>query len=325
MTGMIETVRGPIPADQLGTTLMHEHVLIRSQELEANMELAEFDMDRNVELAVAGLHALQRRGVASLVDLTVIGLGRDIHPIIRINERVPDFNIVVATGYYTFKDLPSYFHNHGPGRMIDGPDPLHRMFVRDITDGISGTRVKAAIIKIATDEPGFTPDVLRVWEQAAKAHLDTGAPITTHSNAGKKGGLEQQEVLRRNGVDLARTVIGHCGDSHDLDYLQRLMDAGSYIGMDRFGLTWFAKDEDRTGTVAELCRRGYAEKLTLSHDAGYYSVNSEPSYRDKALPQWKHTLISDTILPALKRQGVTDAQINQMMVVNPIRILAAGK
>ncbi len=322
MTGTIETVRGPIAADRLGTTLMHEHILIRNQELEANMDLPERNMDGWVELAVNGLRALQQRGISALVDLTVIGLGRDIHPIIRINELVPDFNIVVATGYYTFKDLPSFFHNHGLGRMIDGPDPLHQMFVRDITEGISGTKVKAAIIKIATDEPGFTPDVLRVWEQAARAHKDTGAPITTHSNASRKGGLEQQEVLRKHGVDLTRTVIGHCGDSSDLDYLQRLMDAGSYLGMDRFGLTWFAKDEDRTAVVAELCRRGYAERLTLSHDAGYYSVNSEPSYRDKALPAWKHTLLSDVIIPNLREQGVTDAQLHQMLNVNPVRILA---
>lgn len=319
---MIETVRGPISADQLGATLMHEHILIRNQELEANMELAEFDMNHHEAVAVGGLRALQQRGVSALVDLTVIGLGRDIHPIIRINAQVPDFHIVVATGYYTFKDLPSFFHNHGPGRMIDGPDPLHRMFVNDITQGISGTGVKAGIIKIATDEPGFTPDVTRVWEQAARAHNDTGVPITTHSVAAKKGGLEQQAMLKKHGVDLNRTVIGHCGDSNDLDYLQALMDAGSYIGMDRFGLTWFATDADRTATVAQLCSRGYAERMTLSHDAAYYSLNSEPSYRDKALPAWKHTLISDTILPALKQQGVTDAQIHQMMVVNPVRILA---
>ena len=144
MTGTIETVRGPIAPEQLGATLMHEHILIRNQEFEANMALPEFDMDRNVELAVAGLRALQQRGITSMVDLTVIGLGRDIHPIIRINEQVPDFNIVAATGYYTFKDLPSFFHNHGPGRMIEGPDPLHQMFVRDITEGIPGTKVKAA-------------------------------------------------------------------------------------------------------------------------------------------------------------------------------------
>jgi phosphotriesterase-related protein len=111
-------------------------------------------------------------------------------------------------------------------------------------------------------------------------------------------------------------VIGHCGDTGDLDYLRTLMDAGSTIGMDRFGLTWFRADEDRTKTVADLCRLGYADRMTLSHDAGYFSVNTEPSYRSKALPAWKHTLLSDVIIPNLRDLGVTDAHLNQMMVVN---------
>ncbi|MFC0406845.1 phosphotriesterase family protein [Roseomonas elaeocarpi] len=322
MSGTIETVTGPIQAEQLGVTLMHEHIFVRNLELEANFPAPEWDEEVFIQRAREGLQALMARGIRSMVDLTVIGLGRDIHPIIRIAEGL-DFNIIAATGYYTFKDLPSFFHNHGPGRMIEGPDPLHQMFVRDIREGISGTRVKAGIIKVATDKPGFTPDVTRVFEAAVRAHKDTGVPITTHSDAAEKGGLEQQDFFRRNGVDLTRTVIGHCGDSDDFDYLQRLMDAGSFIGMDRFGLTWFATDEARTRTVAKLCRRGYADRMTLSHDAGYYSVNSEPSYRDKALPAWKHTLISDVIIPRLREQGVTEAQLHQMMVVNPTRILAA--
>jgi phosphotriesterase-related protein len=322
MSGTIETVKGPISTEQLGVTLMHEHIFVRNLELEANYPAPEWDEEAFIQRARDGLQALMARGIRSLVDLTVVGLGRDIHPIIRIADGL-DFNIIVATGYYTFKDLPSFFHNHGPGRMIEGPDPLHTMFVRDIREGISGTSVKAAMIKVATDKPGFTPDVTRVFEAAVRAHKDTGVPITTHSDAAEKGGLEQQEFFRRNGMDLTRTVIGHCGDSDDLDYLQRLMDAGSFIGMDRFGLTWFAADEARTRTVAELCRRGYAERMTLSHDAGYYSVNSEPSYRDKALPAWKHTLISDVIIPDLREQGVTEAQLHQMMTVNPVRILAA--
>ena len=317
----IQTVRGPIDSEALGATLMHEHLFIRNPEVEAHYPAPEWDEDRCVEAARAGLRELAKRGLRSLVDLTVIGLGRDIRLVERVAEGL-DFNIVVATGYYTFRELPSFYHNHGPGLMIEGPDPLHAMFVKDIQQGIAGTGVKAAIIKVATDEPGFTPDVTRVFEAAARAHKDTGAPISTHSNASKRGGLEQQEFFRRHGVDLSRTVIGHSGDSTDLDYLREMMDAGSFLGMDRFGLTWFRGDEERTATVAALCRLGYADRMTLSHDAAYFSVNSEPTYRAKALPAWKHTLVSDIIIPDLRRQGVTDEQINQMMVVNPVRILA---
>jgi phosphotriesterase-related protein len=316
----IETVRGRIDASKLGATLMHEHIFVRNQEVELNYPAPEWDEEGCVEVARQGLRDLLARGITAMVDLTVIGLGRDIRTIERVNAGI-DFNIIVATGNYTFKDLASFFHNHGPGLMIEGPDPLHDSFVKDITVGIPGSKVKAAIIKIATDAPGFTPDVTRVWEAAIRAHKDTGVPITTHSNAEKRGGLEQLAFLRKHDVDLTKTVIGHCGDSGDLDYLRTIMDAGCYIGMDRFGLTWFRADEDRTRTVAELCKLGYAEKMTLSHDAGYFSVNSEPSYRARALPAWKHTLLSDVIIPNLREQGVTEAQLHQMMVVNPVRIL----
>jgi len=317
---VVQTVRGPIDASQLGATLMHEHIFVRNQEVELNYPAPEWNEDRCVEIARTGLRDLLKRGIRTMVDLTVIGLGRDIRVIERVNEGI-DFNIVVATGNYTFKDLPSFYHNHGPGLMIEGPDPLHDMFVKDIVEGLAGSKVKAAIIKIATDAPGFTPDVTRVFEAAVRAHKDTGVPITTHSNAEKRGGLDQQAFFKKHGVDLTKTIIGHCGDTGDLDYLRTLMDAGSTIGMDRFGLTWFRADEDRTRTVAELCRLGYADRMTLSHDAGYFSVNTEPSYRAKALPAWKHTLLSDVIIPNLRDQGVTDEQLTQMMVVNPVRIL----
>lgn len=321
--GIIQTVNGAIDSKDLGATLMHEHIFVRNPEVELNYPAAEWDEDRCVEVARQGLRDLLERGIRALVDVTVIGLGRDIRVIQRVAEGI-DFNVVVATGYYTFKDLPSFYHNHGPKLMIDGIDPLHDMFVKDITQGIAGSTVKAAIIKIATDEPGFTPDVTRVFESAIRAHKDTGTPITTHTNAGKRGGLEQQAFFRKHGLDLSRTVIGHCGDSTDIDYLRALMDAGSYIGMDRFGLNWFGSDDSRTATVAELCRLGYAERMTLSHDAAYFSVNTEPSYRAKALPAWKHTLVPDSIIPNLRKQGVTDAQIDQMMVVNPVKVLSAA-
>lgn len=318
----IQTVNGPIDSKDLGATLMHEHIFVRNPEVELNYPAPEWDEDRCVQVARDGLAQLLERGIRAMVDVTVIGLGRDIRVIERVAKDI-DFNIVVATGYYTFKDLPSFYHNHGPSLMVDGPDPLHDMFVKDITQGIAGSQVKAGIIKIATDTPGFTPDVSRVFESAIRAHKDTGTPITTHTNAGLKGGLDQQAFFRERGVDLQRTVIGHCGDSTDLDYLRSLMDAGSYIGMDRFGLNWFGADDSRTDTVAELCKLGYAERMTLSHDAAYFSVNTEPSYRSKALPAWKHTLIPDSILPNLKKRGVTDEQIHQMMVLNPIAVLAA--
>jgi len=317
----VQTVGGPVQVGDLGWTLMHEHIFVKNPELEHNYPSPEWDEEAMHAAAVAGLQALADRGISTIVDLTVMGLGRNVQRIQKVAADTP-LNIVVATGYYTQKDLPAYFHNHGPGRHADVPEPLVGMFVGDIRDGISGTGVKAAMIKVVTDQWGITPDVERVLAAAAEAHQETGVPITTHSNAAQRGGIEQQEYFAARGVDLQHVVIGHCGDSTDLDYLRQLMDNGSPIGMDRFGMDIMAEADDRIDTVVRLCELGYADRLTLSHDASFFSVNMEPSVRNRIMPNWHHRYISDTVLPEMRRRGVSDDTIEQIMVGNPARILA---
>lgn len=317
---VVETVNGPVDAAKLGRVLPHEHIFARNPELEQNYRSLDWDKAHYVQKARAAMLELKALGIDTLVDLTVMGLGRDIPLIQKVAEGL-DFNIVVSTGYYTYKDLPAYFHTHGPGLRIDMPEPLHAMFVTDIEEGIAGTGVKAALIKIATDAYGFTPDVERVFRAAASAHKETGVAITTHTNASKKGGVEQQAFLKKEGIDLTRVLIGHAGDSADLDYLKQLLDAGSTLGLDRFGMDNYLSAEERLSTVVTLCELGYAGQLTLSHDAAVYSVNTEPDVRAKMLPNWRYTFIPQSVLPELARRGVSDAQIHQMVVENPRRIL----
>lgn len=319
----VETVRGPVEADDLGWTLMHEHIFVKNPELEHNYPSPEWDEEAMHSTALSGLQALADRGVSTFVDLTVMGLGRSIERIQRVATESP-VNIVVATGYYTQKDLPAFFHNHGPGLYADVPEPLVDMFVRDIREGISGTGVKAALIKVVTDRWGITPDIGRVFDAAAEAHLQTGVPISTHSNAEHRGGLEQQEAFRQRGVDLEHVVIGHCGDTTDIDYLRQLMDNGSPIGLDRFGMDIMAKEEDRIDTVVRLCELGYADRLTLSHDASFFSVNMEPSVRSRIMPNWNHRTLSDRVLPEVRQRGVSEDTIHQIMVTNPARILVGA-
>jgi phosphotriesterase-related protein len=316
----VETVRGPVDAGQLGATLMHEHLYVKNPELEQDYPNPEWDEAAMVKVAQEGLEALHDKGISTVVDLTVLGLGRFI-PRIQQVAAGTRMNIVAATGYYTTKDLPPYFHNHGPGLRIDMPEPLEQMFLHDIQAGIGDTGVKAAVIKVVTDKDGITPDVERVLRSAARAQRATGVPISTHTNVAFRTGLLQQDFFRKEGVDLERVVIGHSGDSTDLDYLKELMDNGSTIGMDRFGIESMLPDADRIDTVARLVGQGYADRLTLSHDAAFYSVNSEPSRRAVLEPHWNHFNVSDRVLPALRERGVSEAAINQMMVVNPARVL----
>jgi phosphotriesterase-related protein len=316
----VQTFLGPRDPDELGTTLIHEHVFVRHPELDLNLPHAEWDEAQALEQAVRGLTELHALGVRTVVDLTVLGLGRDVRTVAAVAERVP-VNLVASTGYYTSNVLPAYFHTHGPGRLVGGPDPLVELFVDDIENGISGTSVRAGMLKVVTDREGITEDVARVMAAAAEAHQQTGVPITTHSNPAERNGLEQQAFLRKHGVALDRVVIGHSGDSEDLDYLRELMDNGSTLGMDRFGMEHVLPDERRVATVLALLRLGYADRMVLSHDAAFFSRVTPPSWRAREVPNWHMENLSRRVLPMLQRGGATQSDLHQMMVLNPRRIL----
>ena len=134
-------------------------------------------------------------------------------------------------------------------------------------------------------------------------------------------GLDQQRVFREEGVDLRRTIIGHVGDTTDLDLLKRLMDAGSTLGLDRFGYDDILPLADRIDTLVALCRAGYADRIVISHDAvgsTHWAIDRlhDPTpTRRSAL-----CVISDHVLPALRDRGVDEKQIQQIMVDNPRRI-----
>ena len=316
----INSVRGPVDTARLGATLMHEHVFILSAEIMQNFPDDWGDEEKRVAQAIARLNELKARGVDSIVDLTVIGLGRYIPRIQRINEQT-DLNIIVATGVYTYNDVPMYFHFQGPGTELGGPELMTEMFVKDIEQGIADTGVKAAILKCATDKPGITPGVERVLRAIAEAHRRTGVPISTHTHAPTKRGLEQQRVFEEEGVDLSRVVIGHSGDTTDIEYLEEIIARGSYIGMDRFGIDVLLPFEDRVDTVARMCERGHADKMVLSHDAA--CLNDwlpEEAALAQVLPNWHYLHIHNDVIPALQKRGVTDEQINQMLVENPRKI-----
>lgn len=312
----VQTVRGPVPVESLGTVLMHEHVFVLSEEIRRNYpEL--WNEEQRVADAVARLRALKHRGVDTIVDPTVLGLGRDIERVARVNAQV-DLNIVPATGLYTYDDVPFFFRLHGPGTMLGGADVMIDMFVQDITEGIAGTAIKAAFLKCAIEER-LTPGVERVMVAVAEAHKRTGVPITVHTNPSHRTGLVAQEVLRREGVDLGRVVIGHSGDTADLGYLHELIDNGSYVGMDRFGLDVFLPGDQRVDTVAKLAAEGLADRMVLAQDASCHIDWLPPGVREQVAPNWVFTHLHDDVLPALRAAGVTDEQLNTMLVDNPRR------
>lgn len=314
MTVRIPTLTGDIDPAALGRTLMHEHVIMLGAGGVIREWPALLDRDAAIATSIERMAQLAASGVDSLVEMTTFDLGRDIEATAEV-ARASSVNIIACTGVWLA--APSMMMRYSASQIADA-------FVGDIVDGISGTDLRAGIIKVATDE---TVDDLNrlLLSAAAEAHRRTGTPIGTHSNAPAGSGARQQDVLEECGVDLSRVLIGHCSDTSDLDYLRSIMQRGSYIGIDRFGLDKIpSTGEDllstpeRVAVVAELCRDGFANRIVLSHDANCVHMGIvHRNAVDKALPNWHHLHIQEEVLPALLDAGVPQADIDTMLVDNP--------
>ncbi len=305
----IQGVLGPIDTAELGFTLMHEHILI------ANWAMRKcypdyVDADAHVEYATGEVKSALERGVRTLVDLTPVNLGRDIDVIRRVAE-ASGAQVIAAAGFYWHEE---------PWMEAWPMEVLADYLIRDLERGIEGTPARAGIIKCATDRLGVTELNRKLLQAAAHAHRATGVLVSTHTAVAQGTGVAQQDVFEEAGVDLSRVVIGHCGDSTDLDYLESILKRGSTIGMDRFGLEMILPTKERVSTLAELCRRGWAGQMVLSQDACCHIDWFPKDLIAQAAPLWNFRHVCDDVIPALREEGVTEEQIRQMTVDNPRRL-----
>jgi phosphotriesterase-related protein len=310
----VETVRGPVELERLGPTLMHEHVFVADPEAIQNYGhlwgASYWDEEVRVTDAIAKLRRLRDGGIETIVDPTVMGLGRCISRIQRINAEV-DLNIVVATGVYAFLELPTFLAYRSDDWIVE-------LFVREIREGIDDTGVKAAFLKCAVESHGIIADVPRILAAIAAAAVETGVPVMVHTNASARTGLSALESLTSAGVDPRRIVIAHAGDSNDLTYFRAIADTGASLGCDRFGIEHFNPDANRVETLAALLAEGYADRVQLGHDAAcfYDFMVGNPLFADEK-PDYLH--ISRKVVPALLAAGVTPEQVDEMLIDNPRR------
>ncbi len=314
---MIETVRGPVAPEDLGTTLLHEHVFIASPEGIANFNhhwgAPWWDEEERVAAAIADLQEVRDLGVRTIVDPTGFGLSRDIHRLQRVNAEV-DINIVVCTGLYAFLEVPGYL-KYRPA------EDLAAIFGREIEVGIDDTGVKAAFLKCAVESYGIVGDVPLILDATALTSVATGAPIMVHTNAEAKTGTLALKELTKRGVDPTRIVIAHASDSNDMDYLREIADSGAILGFDRFNIPNFNSDENRIEMLLKCLDAGYIDRIHLSHDAATFNdfMQHNPPF-DGENPSYTH--IHREILPKLLERGVTQEQIDEMLVTNALRFLA---
>jgi phosphotriesterase-related protein len=311
----VETTAGPVDAGELGVTLIHEHLRVRSEAVAAAFPRL-YDEARERERALDWVGQAVQRGVKTICDPSVMEHDRDVRFQAEI-ARETGVQLVVATGIYTYHYLPEHFRNREIEYMVE-------QFVRDIEEGIQGTDVKAAFIKCCTDQQGVTEDVEKVLRAAARASKQTGRPIMTHSHPASGAGIAQMGIFLEEEVDPARVLIGHTGDVDSIHYIETLLAMGPFIGMDRYGLDILLPTERRNWTVAELCDRGYADRMFLSQDACCTIDWYPPELVEQMAPNWHMTYVLDEVVPALKEAGVTDEQVKTMMQDNPPRWLAGG-
>lgn len=300
----IQTATGPIDSDDLGFTLTHEHVVVGSPPVRQQFPDL-FDREAILDVAVPNLVAAREAGVRTIVDLTPITLGRDAGLIREAAER-SGMQIVVATGLYYFPDL--YF-------AFASVEHLTELFVRDIRDGIGDTGVHAGVIKCAT-QPELNPFNEKVLRASAQAHRQTGVPIGTHTFVTNRTGLDQTRVFKEEGVDLGRVIIGHSDDTDDISYLEEIINAGAYVGMDRIGIPRPRTSEERADMIAALVERGYADRVCVSHDSGVMEGYDEALKAERS-PDWRYTFIPREFSAMLRERGVSDDALEQMTVRNP--------
>jgi phosphotriesterase-related protein len=317
----VQTVQGPIDAEQLGLTLIHEHFFSSDEAVSVQWPHVR-DREQEFELALESAQAVKSYDVKTVVEPTAMLLGRDIEASRRLAKET-GLQIVACTGIYTYDHLPEFLANRSEDFIAD-------LFVHDIEQGIQQTDARAAFIKCAADEPGVNERIEKVHRAAARASLATGAPIMAHSRPASNTGPRQVEILLEEGVAPEKIHIAHTGDTDDLDYIERLLDTGVWIGMDRYGIDLYLPTDRRNATVLELLRRGYAERMFLSQDfdipiaAGldwYPPEMIEQLQAAGAATDWSMTFLFESVIPALKEGGMTDEQLQTMMVENPVRWL----
>jgi predicted metal-dependent phosphotriesterase family hydrolase len=307
----VKTVLGPIDPSELGVTLPHEHTQIALWHIRDRWDY--WELTRDAGLIADELGRFAAAGGRSLVDLTLPGVGRDPAWLVEV-ARATGLNVVMGAGWYREAYYP-------PEALIDrrSVEDLADELIREATDGVDGVR-PGIIGEIGTDKPWVSAQEERVFRAAARAARATGLAVTTHAVMSDVG-RAQLRILEEEGIDPARVVIGHADSYPVLAHHLAIVETGASVEMDFLGMSFTATEqhgEDRTvALICELLARGHAERVLLSQDVCHNSQLVRYGGNGYAY-------LANVFLPRLRAAGVSDAEIEQLTVANPRRILTIG-
>lgn len=301
--GVVQTVRGPVAASEVGRTLMHEHVFCDFYRITGNPN----HLLNDEQLAADELEALVRASGTALVECTTPDIGRNPAWLRRAAERT-GLHIIMGTGWYRQPFYP-------PDIDRTTTDTLARRMIDDLTEGADGTGIRAGIIgEIGANLDHLTAQEERVHRAAARSQKATGAALTTHASMYPVG-LAQLDILRDEGVDPSRVIIGHCDTFLDADYHVSILQQGAYVQFDTIGRVHMNPDERRADALVTLVRAGWVERLLLSADRCYRSDLH-------AFGGAGYDVVFTRFFEMLRARGLSNAELDVMTVANPRRVLA---
>ena len=317
----INTVTGRARPEELGSTLVHEHLLIGYPGRQMDALAPRFRRNDALSRGVDKLQELRSYGVATFLDPCPMDLGRDVEFMADVAER-SGMRIICTTGAYKQNEGLTYTFGALPVEDITA------IYVKELTEGIGESGIRAGLVKVATGAPTMTEYERKLLVAGGRAAAAVGCPVITHTDDASLG-LEQIEVLTAQGVPAHRILVGHSDGRDDHEYHRSLADKGAYVGFDRFGIEFLHPDEQRIESVRKMVDAGYARSVCLSHDATCAGWLGRPVFGGKhvataeaiaaAMPKWEATHLFKRILPRLRERGVTEADVHTIFVDNPRR------
>jgi phosphotriesterase-related protein len=317
----INTVTGPVRSEELGMTLVHEHLLIGYPGWQMDALAPRFRRQEAMSRSVDKMAELKSFGVATFLDPCPMDLGRDVEFMAEVSQR-SGMKIVCTTGAYKQNEGLIYTFNALPVEEIT------EIYVKELTEGIGESGIRAGLIKVATGSPQISDYERKLLTAAGRAAAKVGCTIITHTDDAHCG-IEQIEILTAEGVPAHRILVGHSDGRDDHAYHRSLADRGSYVGFDRFGIEALISDERRIDSVCKMVSAGYVRSICLSHDATCGAWLGRPIFGGRlvmtaemlaaAMPNWESAHLFKRILPVLRERGVTDEHIATIFVENPKR------
>ena len=311
---MINTVLGRIKNEELGKTVIHEHIYCGSPDLFRSLGDRWFDRGELICASVAKLKAAKEKyGLCTVVDGTPSNLGRDISILKEVSEK-SGVNIVASCGLY-----------YGEEGYMNGIDPeyLSDLFADECKNGSENTYktdspILPGILKAATGYQGFTHININSLVTMARTQAKTGLALFSHNEHHLRTAHRQLDIFEANGADLNKVIVGHASDCQDIDYLESILDRGVYLGFDRIRSE---RAEVQADTLTALLNNGWHNRILLSTDGGTFVQFGRLWERERDNPYNAYSYIVNEFCEKLKSLGVSENKIDSMIYENPQNVL----